>query len=111
MAYYQRRDSVTEIVSGHGHSSWPLLGEAQGCVNACAGGISSYTSTEYTPPATHDFQEGFIVLSGHGRAKVGTEEFPLDPETAFLVPQGVNHQLKSISPDTPLLLFWFHAKA
>lgn len=110
MSYVVRKEQVKETISGNGHSSFPMLGEAQGCVNDCAGGISYYRDSVYTPPAVHDFQEGFIVLAGEGYARVGAEEFELKKETAFIVPAGVEHQLKSVSSEHPLELFWFHAK-
>ncbi len=110
MSYVIRKQQVKEVDSGNGHSSFPMLGEAQGCVNDCAGGISYYRAKEYTAPAVHDFQEGFIVLEGEGSARVGAEEFQLEKETAFIVPAGVEHQLKSADSEQPLILFWFHAK-
>lgn len=110
MSYFVQKKTVKEINSGNGHSSFPMLGEAQGCVNDCAGGISYYRATEYTPPAVHDFQEGFIVLGGSGSARVGAEEFLLEKEIAFIVPSGVEHQLKAENSEQPLVLFWFHAK-
>lgn len=110
MSYVVRKQQVNEINSGNGHSSFPMLGEEQGCVNDCAGGISYYRSTEYTTPAVHDFQEGFIVLKGEGNARVGAEEFHLEKETVFIVPAGVEHQLKSADSEQPLELFWFHAR-
>ena len=80
-------------------------------MNGCASGISYYANTAYIPPARHAFQEGFLVLSGRGAARVGEEEFPLEPELSFLVPAGTAHTLKSDSPEKPLVLFWFHAGA
>ena len=38
MSYFVQKKNVKEIDSGNGHSSFPMLGEAQGCVNDCAGG-------------------------------------------------------------------------
>ena len=80
MAYYQRKQDVNEIAAGNGHGSFPLLGEKQGCTNGCCAGISYYSRTEYTPPAVHEDQEGFMVLSGQGWAKIGEEEFFVEPD-------------------------------
>lgn len=110
MAYYQRKQNVKEVAAGNGHSSFPMLGEQQGCTNGCCAGISYYSSTEYTPAAVHDDQEGFIVLSGKGWALIGGEEFPVEPETAFIAPAGTEHQMKCSSTEEPLVLFWFHAQ-
>lgn len=109
MRYYSSQEAVQEIVSGNGHSSWPLLDEKNGCVNGCATGISRYTALEYTPKAYHDFQEGFYVISGSGYAFVGDEEFPIGMGMSFIVPRQVAHQLRSDRDDVPLDLFWFHA--
>lgn len=97
--------------SGHGHWSYPLLGPENGCVRECMTGISYYADCCFTPPATHPFQEGFIVLSGTGNARVGSEVFSLKPMRSFLVPAGVEHALCSASAAQPLVLFWFHAQA
>lgn len=110
MSYFVQKNQVQEMNSGNGHSSFPMLSEKQGCVNDCAGGISYYRDTEYTPPAVHDFQEGFIVLEGKGSARVGAEECLLEKETAFIVPAGVEHQLRALDQNQPLVLFWFHAR-
>lgn len=111
MACFRKLRDAEEIVSGHGHGSFPLLGEAEGCANECAAGISYYKSTEYTPPAVHEFQEGFIVLSGSGYVKIGEEEFFAEKNTAFLAGAGQEHRLKSADRNEPLTVFWFHAKA
>lgn len=111
MQYWCKKDESRRQDSGGGHWAYPLLGPEHGCVNGCASGISYYANTAYIPPARHEFQEGFLVLSGHGAARVGEEEFPLEPELSFVVPAGMAHTLKSDSPDEPLVLFWFHAGA
>ena len=108
--YWAELDESRRADSGHGHWSYPLLGEENGCVRDCMSGISYYTDTCFTPVATHPFQEGFLVLSGTGDARVGGETFPLTPMRSFLVPAGVEHTLRSASAAQPLVLFWFHAQ-
>lgn len=110
MACFNRRQDVAEKRAGHGHGSLLLLGENQGCRNGCCAGISYYRSLEYTPPAIHDDQEGFFVLSGEGWAHVGDEEFEVEPGMAFLVPTRTAHQLRSSNKEQALEVFWFHAK-
>lgn len=88
--YWAEMDESRRSDSGHGHWSYPLLGEENGCVRDCMSGISYYTDTCFTPVATHPFQEGFLVLSGTGDARVGGETFPLTPMRSFLVPAGSN---------------------
>lgn len=109
MPYYKKKQDVKELVSGHGHGSYPLLGEEQGCTNGCCAGISYYSDTEYTPPAVHEDQEGFMVRSGRGWARIGEEEFEVEKDTAFIAPKGTPHQMKSSSDGEPLTVFWFHA--
>lgn len=110
MSCYKRKRDAEEIMAGNGHSSFPMLGKEEGCTNGCCGGISYYSSTAYTPAAVHEDQEGFIVLSGTGWAKIGDEEFVLEPETAFIAPAGTTHQMRSENESAPLVLFWFHAQ-
>ena len=111
MSYYKRKQDAQELQAGHGHGSYPLLGEAQGCTNGCCAGISYYSATEYTPIAIHEDQEGFLVLSGRGWAKIGEEEFWVEPDTAFIAPKGTAHQMKSADKEETLTVFWFHAQA
>ena len=108
MSYFARREDV-EPVFGPGHSSHKLLGEANGCVNGCHTGISVYDATTYQTPGVHDDQEGFVVLSGSGWAKVGEEEQAIGPGTVFIAPQGVPHCIKTDSEEEPVAVFWFHA--
>lgn len=111
MACYKRLSEAEEIKSGHGHGSFPLLGETEGCRNECAAGISYYSSSEYSQAAVHDFQEGFIVLSGMGYVKIGSEEFFAERNTAFIAGAGIEHRMRCAEGSEPLTVFWFHAKA
>ena len=111
MSCFKKLSDAKEVVSGHGHGSFHLLGKAEGCVNDCAAGISYYSSKEYTPGAVHEFQEGFIVLSGSGYVRIGSEEFYVDKNTAFIAAAGQEHQMKCVDEADPLTVFWFHTKA
>ena len=101
------KDAIS--LAGPGHMSFSLLDETNGCVNGCCCGVSRYAKTEYNVPGCHDDQEGFMVLSGSGYAKVGEEERFVSTGTAFIVPAGVEHSLRTIDPACPLEVFWFHA--
>lgn len=70
---------------------------------------SAYKCTDYSSVSYHDDQEGFFVLEGYGWAKVGEEEFRLEPEISFIVPTGVGHRLKSDTGSSPVKVFWFHS--
>jgi mannose-6-phosphate isomerase-like protein (cupin superfamily) len=111
MKYYVSLKEAKKEESGNGHYSYPLLNEFNGCPKDVASGVSYYTSNEFTPPAVHEFHEGFMVLSGKGYARVDDEEFALDDQISFFVPAGKKHSLRCEGSDKPLVLFWFHAKA
>ena len=92
-----------------GHISFSLLDETNGCLNGCCCGVSRYTETQYQTPGCHEDQEGFMVLSGNGFAKLGNEERSVCAGTAFIVPAGVEHALRTTDSTVTLEVFWFHA--
>lgn len=49
------------------------------------------------------------MISGHGEALVGTDQFLLEPDSSFLVPANFAHAMRSYDENDPLVLFWFHA--
>lgn len=104
-------DESGRVDSGGGHWSYELLGPENGCVNECGSGVSYYAGVQFTPDAVHSFQEGFLVLSGEGEARVDEQVFALRPMMSFLVPAETRHALRSTSSEEPLVLFWFHASA
>lgn len=93
----------------NGHISIELLNENNGCVAGCSSGICLYNCIEYSPASVHNDQEGFIVLKGTGWAKIGEQEFRLEPEVSFIAPAGVEHSIKSDSNIIPVKVFWFHS--
>jgi len=94
---------------GPGYKAFRLLDERNGCVSGCKTGISLYVSETYGPPGVHDDQEGFVVLSGSGWAKIGGEEFRLKPETSFIAPAKTPHSIRKDSGTDGVKVFWFHA--
>ena len=110
MSCFVSKMDINEI-KGDGVSSFPMLKEAQGCVNGCCAGVSVYYTTEYKAPGMHKDQEGFIVLEGTGWAKIGDEEFRLEPNISFIAPVGVKHSIKCDLASNPVKVFWFHAAA
>ena len=84
----ERFVSIKDVagVPGPGHISYDMLDESNGCLNGCCCGVSVYTETEYQTPGCHDDQEGFMVLSGSGFARLGAEERAVCKGTAFIVP-------------------------
>lgn len=86
-----------------------MLKAENGCAADCTAGISVHTKTEYPVPGTHENQEGFFVLDGTGRAKVGGEEFGIEPDMAFIVPANTPHSIKKDPSSGPVKVFWFRA--
>lgn len=111
MIYRASKKEAVRMESGHGHCSYPLLREEHGCTKGCCTGISHYASLSYTPPAIHEDQEGFYVISGSGAARIAGEEFLIAPDMSLIAPAGAEHQFRSDSEQIPLVLFWFHAQA
>lgn len=108
MKYFVRLKDVKPTERPY-YTSRYLVNAENGCVAGCFTGISSHHRTEYPQSQTHEDQEGFLVLSGTGWAKVGDQEFKLEPETAFIVPAGVEHTVKKDEGSEDLRVFWFHA--
>jgi mannose-6-phosphate isomerase-like protein (cupin superfamily) len=107
MSYFINRTNVAPITR-EGYISYPLLTEAQGCVNGFSSGITCYTTTEYQTPGVHDDQEGFVVMEGRGWAKVGGEEYRLEPDVCFVAPAGVAHAIKRDADVSLVKVCWFH---
>ena len=108
MSYFANRNGIIPK-RAVGHDSYKLLDEKNGCVNRCSAGISVYDEVEYGAPGIHDDQEGFVVLSGSGWAKIGSEEQSIEPGTTFIAPKNTPHTIKSSSVAEPVMVFWFHA--
>ena len=94
---------------GYGHNGYNLLDESNGCVNGACTGISLYTALEYSKPGVHADQEGFYVIEGTGWAKVGDEEFRVEPDTSFIAPAGVPHTVKRDPNCEAVKIIWFHS--
>lgn len=102
--------NLEDIIKEQGiRKSYELLNEKHGCVNGCRCGITVYEETEYKKGGVHDDQEGFMVLSGHGMAKIADEEFPIKEGTCFIAPAGCHHVAKKDPDSDPLKIFWFHS--
>lgn len=101
---------LEEVVATDGkETGHTLLDERHGCVNGSRCGVSFYTREEYDEAKSHDDQEGFFVLEGHGKALIGGEEIPMEPGISFMVPAHTPHTMKK-DKDCPVCkVFWFHA--
>jgi mannose-6-phosphate isomerase-like protein (cupin superfamily) len=108
MTYYVNRKEVSPEKSV-GHTVYNLLDETNGCSTGTSTGVSVYAMTEFSKPGLHEDQEGFYVIEGTGWAKVGDEEFRIEPEGSFIVPAQTPHSLRRDPDSKPLKVFWFHA--
>lgn len=109
MPYFvNRKDVPPEPHPELGHTTYRMLDERHGCVAGFQSGISVYTALEYPTPGVHEDQEGFVVLEGRGWAKVGDEEFRLEPEVCFIAPAGVPHCIKRDPDSEYVKVCWFH---
>lgn len=86
-----------------------MLSEKQGCVKGCCSGIVYVYTGDYPAPGVHDDQEGFLVLEGTGWAKVGDEEFRLEPDVCFIAAKGVAHCVKKDPGVEYIKYFYFHS--
>jgi mannose-6-phosphate isomerase-like protein (cupin superfamily) len=107
MSCHIREEDVAAVHS-EGRISKDLITDEQGAVAGFCLGIAVYTAEEYLTPGVHDDQEGFYVVAGEGMAKVGDEEFAIQPGTAFLAPKGVPHCVKRRRGCAPVKLVWTH---
>ena len=104
--------TMEEVIAnkGEGRKGYTFLSEANGCVNGCRSGISTYSDYEFNPnPGCHEDQEGFYVLEGEGYAKLDDLEFPIKAGDSFIALPGVRHTLKTKEGCQPVKVFWFHS--
>lgn len=91
------------------HDYVELLNAENDCRAGCRTGILYYRQTEFIQGGVHEDQEGFFVIEGHGRAKVGDSEFAIGPGCSFIAPAGKEHYICR-DDDCPFVkLFFFHA--
>lgn len=85
-----------------------LIGKDNGATCGFCMGVSYYPLTEYGNPGIHEDQEGFYVLEGRGTAKVGDEEFAVQPGSCFIANKGVPHTMKRDADSGPIKVLWCH---
>lgn len=90
------------------HRSAELIGRKNGARNGFCLGISVYYAEEYGECGVHKDQEGFYVLEGTGKAKIGNLEFDISPGISFLVQAHVPHTIKKNSGSVPIKLMYAH---
>lgn len=98
-----------QTLSFEHHDYVELLTEANGCSAGCRTGLLIYRQTEFIQGGVHDDQEGFYVLEGHGKAKVGDDVFDIGPGCSFIAPAGMWHYICRDESCPYIKLFFFHA--
>lgn len=48
---------------------------------------------------SHTFDQGFYVLSGQGKVKIGQKEYQVGAGSAYCAPAGVGHQIVAIGSE------------
>ena len=89
-------------------TAYTLLDESMGCVNGCRCGISFYRHDDYHGASAHEDQEGFFVLEGRGYARIDGEEMVMEPGMAFMIPAGVDHEMRRDPEYEYCKVLWFH---
>jgi mannose-6-phosphate isomerase-like protein (cupin superfamily) len=107
MSIHVHEDNVAKIEDNN-HAGAELIGEQNGAVNGYSLGIAIYYLETYTTPGIHDDQEGFYVVEGSGKAKVGDEEFDIHPGSAFIAQKGAPHSIKRNPDSGPVKVVWSH---
>jgi mannose-6-phosphate isomerase-like protein (cupin superfamily) len=92
----------------NGRRTGGLVDAASGATKGFCLGVNFYDVVEYGPPGVHDDQEAIYILEGTGTARVGGQEFPLRPGTAFFVAPGVPHAVKRDRTSPPVKVLWTH---
>lgn len=91
-----------------GAYSYPIFTEANTPVGGCCAMLNVFFSDEYPEPGVHDDNEGFYVVSGRGRMKVGGREYELAPGDAMYAPAGTYHSIKKVgSGDLRVFIYHF----
>lgn len=91
-----------------GAKNYPIFIDGEAPIKGCNASIGVYHCEEYPTPGVHEDNEGFYVISGQGKAKIGDIESDISEGSCFYAPAGVPHAIKK-APNTPdLVIFLFH---
>ena len=107
MTIYVHEDEVPKSKEAH-LAGAELIGPQQGAVNGYSVGVALYFLDTYGEPGDHDDQEGFYVVEGRGKARVGGVEFDIRPGSAFIAARGVPHSIKRNPDSGPVKVVWSH---
>jgi mannose-6-phosphate isomerase-like protein (cupin superfamily) len=104
---YVARPDEDQRLTFPGAYSVPIFNEANTPVDACCAMFNIFFSEEYPQPGVHADNEGFYVISGHGKMAINGAEYELEPGCAMYAPAGVPHALKKVGAED-LHVFLYH---
>lgn len=102
------KESEIEFHQAETHKGGELIGKKNGAKNGFCFGLSYYHAEEFGHPGIHDDQEGFYVIEGTGKAKIGNEVFNIYPGMSFIAHAGVQHELIKNQNSVPVKVLWTH---
>lgn len=68
-------------------------------------GLAYIAPADHTTPHSHVDDEAFVILSGHGRLRVGTESCDVRAGDVVHLPSGAEHTLENLMPHEELGFF------
>jgi mannose-6-phosphate isomerase-like protein (cupin superfamily) len=107
MSFHARLDPAFSV-PGNGATGYPIFTNDNAPVPGLVSGVGIFHLDEFPPAAVHDDHEGFYVINGSGRARVGDEEFAIAAGSSFVAPAGVLHAIRKDRECGELRIFWFH---
>lgn len=97
---------VEPVIKSHGRQSRQLVSPKTMGAKGFAMGYHIMGVGGQSPKHVHEKeQEAMIFLEGYGKAKVGEEEFDIEPLTAMLAPANVPHSIINTG-NTELKFIW-----
>ena len=90
-----------------GAYSDPIFDADSAPVGAFCAMLNVFFSDEYPEPGVHEDNEGFFVVSGRGKMRIGGAEYDLVPGSAMVAPAGVRHAIKKTGSED-LRVFLYH---
>lgn len=89
------------------HRTFSLFNRENSPVDGFVAIVNSVVSDSYPEPAIHDDNEGFFVIRGKGKIRIGGSEYSISENHAMLVPAGTPHAIRK-DGSSELDIFIFH---
>ena len=69
--------------------------------------VSTFDPGKGSGKHSHNVEEFFMILRGHGTASIGGKTFKADPDTVFYAPKDVKHEFTNTGHETLVLVAAF----